>query len=319
MASQPDAVAAPAVRKSGRSRGLGSWSPASLIFVGPALVMLAIFLVYPVINTLYLSLYGGLGFDAGRLRFVGLGNYIKLLTTDKAFLNLHFPPAGALFNNVLWLILFVPGVVLIGLVIAVVAARVRYEAFMKAVVFLPMAIAATALGVIWRFVYAPERDTGLLNAILGIFNVGPISWLGRPEIVNYALIVVGIWGAAGFATVVLSAALKSISTEILEAARVDGATEGQIFWRVIVPMLSLPISVVAVTQVISVIKLFDLIYVMTGGGPGTSSRVVAFTMFQEAFSAGRGGYGAAVAVVMLIILLPVIIFNIRRFRTEAVT
>jgi len=131
--------------------------------------------------------------------------------------------------------------------------------------------------------------------------------------------VVGIWGAAGFATVVLSAALKSISTEILEAARVDGATEGQIFWRVIVPMLSLPISVVAVTQVIGVIKLFDLIYVMTGGGPGTSSRVVAFTMFQEAFSAGRGGYGAAVAVVMLIILLPVIIFNIRRFRTEAVT
>jgi alpha-glucoside transport system permease protein len=287
--------------------------------VGPAVVILAIFLIYPVINTLYLSLYGGLGFDADRLRFVGLGNYIKLLTTDKAFLNLHFPPAGALFNNILWLILFVPGVVLIGLVIAVVAARVRYEAFMKAVVFLPMAIAATALGVIWRFVYAPERDTGLLNAILGIFNVGPISWLGRPEIVNYALIVVGIWGAAGFATVVLSAALKSISTEILEAARVDGATEGQIFWRVIVPMLSLPISVVAVTQVISVIKLFDLIYVMTGGGPGTSSRVVAFTMFQEAFSAGRGGYGAAVAVVMLLILLPVIIFNIRRFRTEAVT
>jgi len=177
MASQPDAVAAPAVRKSGRSRGLGSWSPASLIFVGPALVMLAIFLVYPVINTLYLSLFGGLGFKADPHRFVGLGNYIKLLTTDKAFLNLHFPPAGALFNNVLWLILFVPGVVLIGLVIAVVAARVRYEAFMKAVVFLPMAIAATALGVIWRFVYAPERDTGLLNAILGIFNVGPISWL----------------------------------------------------------------------------------------------------------------------------------------------
>jgi alpha-glucoside transport system permease protein len=320
MASgQPTAVPAPAVRRGKRSRGLGSFSPASLLFVGPAVVMLAIFLVYPVINTLYLSLFGGLGFDTDPKRFVGLGNYVKLLTTDKAFLNLHFPPAGALFNNVLWLVLFVPGVVLIGLVIAVVAARVRYEAFMKAVVFLPMAIAATALGVIWTFVYAPDRDTGLINAILGIFNVGPISFLGRPEIVNYALIVVGIWGAAGFATVVLSAALKSISTEILEAARVDGATEGQIFWRVIVPMLSLPISVVAVTQVIGVIKLFDLIFVMTAGGPGTSSRVVAFTMFQEAFAANRGGYGAAVAVIMLIILVPVIIFNIRRFRTEAVT
>ena len=315
------AAAAPAVaaRARKRGRGLGDWNLTGLVFIGPALILLAVFLVYPVLVTLRLSLLGGLGFDVDRLNFVGLDNFVRLLTKDPAFLDLDFPPSGALFNNVLWLVVYVPVCVGLGLIIAVVAGRVRYEALIKAIVFLPMAIAATALGVIWRFVYAPDPDIGLVNAAIGVVGADPIPFLGRPELVNYALIAAGIWGSVGFATVILSAALKGISTEILEAARVDGATEGQIFRRIIVPMLSLPISVVAVTFVISVIKLFDLIYVMTQGGPGTSSRVIAFTMFSEAFAANRAGYGAAVAVVMLVILLPVIIFNIRRFRTEAVT
>ena len=300
-----------------RNRSLEGFSPTGLLFVAPAMLLLGAFLIYPVIWTIRLSFFGGLGVDPQN--FVGLGNYIRLLTQDKLFLDLSWPPSGALFNNILWLVLFVPLTVFLGLVIAVVASRVRYEALIKAIVFLPMAIAATAIAVIWRFVYFPNENIGLLNALLGIFGADAIAWLGRPELVNYALIAVGIWGSVGFATVVLSAAMKGISTEIFEAARVDGATEGQIFWRIIVPMLSLPISVVAITQVIAVVKLFDLIFVMTGGGPQNSSRVIAFTMFHEAFSANRYGYGAAVAVIMLIILLPVVIFNIRRFRTEAVT
>jgi alpha-glucoside transport system permease protein len=198
------------------------------------------------------------------------------------------------------------------------ATRVRYEAWIKAIVFLPQAIAAASLAVIWSFVYSPNGNTGLLNALLGIFNAGPVALLGNPDTVNWALIAVGIWGSVGFATVILSAAIKGISTEVLEAARVDGATETQIFRRIIVPMVSLPISVVAVTLVVNVIKLFDLIYVMTRGGPGTSSRVIAFSMYQEAFPQGQFGYGAAIAVVMLILLIPVMIFNIRRFRAEAV-
>jgi alpha-glucoside transport system permease protein len=129
---------------------------------------------------------------------------------------------------------------------------------------------------------------------------------------------VGTWGSVGFATVILSAAIKSISSEVLEAARVDGATETQIFWRIIVPMVSLPISVVAVTLVVGVIKLFDLIFVMTTGGPGASSRVIAFSMYQEAFPSGQFGYGAAIAIVMLLLLVPIMIFNIRRFRADAV-
>lgn len=280
-------------------------SPTALIFIGPAIVVLAVFMVYPAIQTIILSFENG------------LGNYIQLLTADPRFIRFSFPPSGALFNNILWLIFYTGGCIVIGLIVAVMATRVRYERIVKAIVFLPMAIAATALGVIWRFVYSPDVDTGLLNAILGVVNVGPISWLGNPGFVNTALIIAGIWGSAGFAVVILSAALKGISSEILEAARVDGATEAQIFRRIIVPMLSLPISVIAVTLTINVIKLFDLVYVMTEGGPGNASNVIAVQMYQQ-FGARNFDYSATVAVVMLVILIPVMIFNIRRFRSERV-
>ena len=280
-------------------------SPTALIFIGPAVILLAVFMVFPAIRTIVLSFENG------------LDNYVQLLTADPRFIRFSFPPSGALFNNILWLIFYTGGCIVVGLVVAVMATRVRYERIVKAIVFLPMAIAATALGVIWRFVYAPDADTGLLNAILGVVNVGPISWLGSATFVNTALIVAGIWGSAGFAVVILSAALKGISSEILEAARVDGASEGQIFRRIIVPMLSLPISVIAVTLTINVIKLFDLVYVMTEGGPGNASNVIGVQMYQQ-FSARNFDYSATVAVVMLIVLIPVMVFNIRRFRSERV-
>jgi len=293
-----------------------NWS--TLLFLGPAIVLLLVFIVYPTIYTIFLS------FNRGRRgefsNWVGLDNFTSLLTRDPDFLDLtHFPPSGALFNNVLWIIFYVGFVLFLGLVVAVMATRVRYETAIKAIVFLPMAIAATALGVIWLFVYSPDPNIGLLNAILGIFHVGPISWLGDTAWVNAALIAVGVWGSVGFATVILSAAIKAIPTEIMEAARTDGANERQIFTRIIVPMVSLPMSVLAVTLIVNVIKLFDLIFIMTSGGPGTASRVVAFTMYQESFPSGQFGKGAAVAVIMLIVLIPLMIFNLRRFRTAAVT
>src|SRR5205085_11434489 len=226
--------------------------------------------------------------------------------------------SGALWNNVLWIVFYTSIVIFLGLIIAVVAARVRYESVIKAIVFIPMAIAATALAVIWKFVYAPDANIGLLNALLGTVGIAPISWLGDEGLVNFALIAVGIWGSVGFATVILSAAVKSIPAEVIESARVEGATERQIFSRMILPMVSLPISVLAVTLVVNVIKLFDLIYVMTFGGPGKASRLIAFTMYQQAFQSGQYWYGSAVAVVMLVLLIPLIYFNVRRFRTKAV-
>lgn len=300
-----------------RSGTLGGGFPwAALVFMSPAALLLLAFLVYPTVYTLFLSFNRG---RAGEFsEWVGVDNWVRLFTEDPNFLRLGFPPSGALWNNVLWLVFYVSLTVLLGLIIAVMATRVRYEASIKAIIFLPQAIAATSLAVIWRFVYAPDANVGLMNATLGTVGVGPLSLLGNPDTVNWALIAVGIWGSVGFATVILSAAIKGISSEVLEAARVDGATETQIFWRVIVPMVSLPISVVAVTLVVNVIKLFDLIFVMTAGGPGAASRVIAFSMYQEAFPQGQFGYGATIAVVMLLLLVPVMIFNIRRFRAEAV-
>ena len=218
----------------------------------------------------------------------------------------------------LWIIFYTGFVLGLGLLIATLASRVRYESLIKAAVFLPQAVAATALAVIWKFVYAPDANIGLLNAGLGVVHLGPISFLGDPNIVNWALIGVGTWASVGFATVILSAALKGIPTEIIEAARTDGANERQIFFRIILPMVSLPLSVLAVTLIVNVVKLFDLIYVMTNGGPGTASRVIGYTFYVEGFQAGLFGKAAAVAVVMMLILIPVMIFNIRRFRSASV-
>jgi alpha-glucoside transport system permease protein len=279
-----------------------------LLFLAPALLLVTLFLVYPTLSTLRMSLDRGLG--GNFTRFVGLDNYISLLNTPSF--------VGSIVNNVLWIIFYTSFVILFGLIIAVIAMRVRYESAIKAIVFLPMAIAATALGVIWALVYASDPKIGLLNALLGIVRAGPVSWLGDAGFVNAALIAVGIWGSTGFATVILSAALKGIPTEVLEAARTDGANEFQIFYRIIVPMVSLPISVLAVTLIVNVIKLFDIPYVMTQGGPGNASRVIAFEMYKQDFSSGQFGKAAAVAVIMLVLLIPVMVFNIRRFRSSAV-
>ena len=294
------------------------YDKSTLLFLGVPGLLMAVFLVYPTIYTIALS------FNRGRrgefTEWVGLSHYINLLTGDKSFLDVSvFPPEGAIWNNLLWAVFYTSLVIFLGLIVAVLASRVRYESIIKAVVFLPMAIAATALAIIWNFVYAPDANIGLLNAILSPFTERGISWLGNPSLVNAALIAAGVWGSVGFATVILSAALKSIPSEILEAARVDGATERQVFFGIIIPMVSLPISVLAVTLLVNVVKLFDLIYVLTNGGPGVKSRVIAFTMYYESIPGGQFGRGAAVAVIMLILLLPIMAYNIRRFRSSRVT
>jgi alpha-glucoside transport system permease protein len=291
-----------------------------IVFVLPALVVLALFLIYPAYYTIRLAFYEG-DFHYNFFHYVGLDNFKQLLTNDPDFLDLSkFPPGGALINNLRWVIFYISLSLLIGLGLAVLAVRVRYERVVKTVIFLPMAIAATAVGIIWLFVYSPDPDIGVLNAVLvGLdSSFHPIAWLGRPDLVNYALIFAYVWASVGFVMVVLSAAIKGIPAEIMEAARVDGAGEWNIFRRIMLPMLSLPISVVTIWLFINVIKVFDIIYVMTGGGPGTSSRVIAFTMYEETFHNGRPGYGAAVAVIMLILIAPVMVLNVRRFRSEKV-
>jgi alpha-glucoside transport system permease protein len=272
--------------------------------------------IYPAYYTVRLAFYkSGYLFDF--TNYVGLQNFRDLFQ-DKDFFDVsHFPPSGAVFNNLKWVVIYISLCLILGLALAVLTIRVRYESAVKSVIFIPMAISATAVAVIWLLVYSPNPDIGTVNAVLGVFGANPVSWLGQANTVNYAIIIAYVWASTGFAMVVLSAALKGIPTEIIEAARVDGAGEWNIFRRIMLPMLSLPISIVTVWLFINVIKVFDIIYVMTSGGPGTSSRVIAYTMFTETFG-GNPGRGAAVAVIMLLLTIPVMVLNIRRFKSERV-
>ena len=294
----------------------GGWQ--AIPFLAPALFLAFFGLIVPVIWTVALSVNRTRGLNFGD-EWLGFANYERLLTRDSRFLDTdEFPWSGAFVNNIKWLIIYPTLCLVLGLVTAVLATRVRYEAAFKAIIFVPMAISATAVGVIWRFVYSPDQDLGVLNAILGVFGGDPVSWLGRADTVNYAIIVGYVWASTGFVMVVLSAALKGISQEVIEAARTDGATEWDIFRRIQLPLLSLPIAVVTVWMIINVIKVFDIIYVMTTGGPGGASRVIAYSYYVETFENGKGGYGAAVAIVMILLVIPVMIWQIRRFRSEAV-
>jgi alpha-glucoside transport system permease protein len=312
----PGPVGRPRGRRLPSFFGRSGWQ--GLLFILPAVLVLGVLLVYPLIFTIVYS-FGNTNAKLEVTRWVGFDNYKTLFTTDKEFLNLDvFPPTGAFVNNLKWLVLYTTLSLGLGLLIAVLAARVRYEAALKAIVFIPMAISATAVAIIWRFVYEPDPNLGVLNAAVSGLGGDPISWIGRADTVNYALIFAYVWASTGFAMVVLSAALKGISEEVIEAARTDGASEWDIFRRIQLPLLSLPISVVTVWLLINVIKVFDIIYVLTGGGPGGASEVIAFSMVDETFTNGEGGYGAAIAVVMLLLIIPIMAFNIRRFRSERV-
>lgn len=291
------------------------------IWLLPAFLFIAVFLVYPVIDTLRISFMND---DSSA--YVGLENYQFVFTNSTT--------QSALLNNVLWLVLFTVLAVGLGLIIAVLTGRVRYEALAKAVIFIPMAISFVAAAVIWRFMYAfkPEGFTqiGLVNAAGTGVGLEPIAWLVEHQLPyvdqllpiplhtnNFALIAVGVWMWTGFAMVVLSAGLKGISTEVIEAARVDGASEWQIFWRITIPMLSPTIAVVATTLVIQALKKFDMVWVMTAGNFGTD--VVATLMFKEMFNFRDFGRSATLAVILLAAILPVMLITIRRFRRQEET
>lgn len=277
----------------------------ALVYLAPAVVLLGVYLVYPVINTIYLSF-----FDRFSREYVGWANYQYLFSSRDMLLVFR--------NNVLWLVLFTTTTLVIGLLMAVLANQVRYEAVAKAIVFVPMAVSFTAAAVIWRFmyIYSPPEfgQIGVMNALLDSLGMQPVPWITNPKVNNYALILAGIWMWTGFALVVISAGLKGIPPEVIEAARIDGASERQIFWYIILPMLKSVLAVVAVTLIINSLKVFDLVYVMTFGNYNTD--VMANRMFKEMFMFGNFGRASAVAVVLLLAIIPIMAFNIRRFRRE---
>jgi alpha-glucoside transport system permease protein len=212
----------------------------------------------------------------------------------------------------------VSGTVSIGLVFAVLASRVRYESQAKSVIFLPMAVSFVGAGVIWALMYAfrppGQAQIGLLNAIITALGSDPVAFLITPPLNTLMLIIVGIWIWTGFCMTMLSAALKSVPEDIIEAARIDGANEVQIFFKIMVPIILPTITVVVTTMVINVLKLFDIVYVMTGGNYKTD--VIAVRMYTEMYINYHTGRGTAIAVVLILLIIPFMYMNIQRFLEE---
>ncbi len=280
------------------------WVP--WIYVAPALLFLAFFLIYPSIDTFRLSF-----FDKRGEIFVGFHNYIYSFTNSTML--------TAFRNNALWVVVFTLCTVSFGLILAVLLDRVRYERIIKSIIFIPMAISMVGAGTIWKFVYAFRpagvSQIGLLNALVVAFGGQPIGWLiDRPWVNNFCLIVVGIWMWTGFCMVILSAAYKNIPKELLEAARIDGASEWQAFWRVTLPLLKSTIAVVTTTMIVFVIKIFDIVYVMTNGN--FSTEVLANRMYKEQFSFRNYGLASAIAVILLLLVIPMMFANLRRFKQQ---
>ncbi|MEL6232226.1 MAG: sugar ABC transporter permease [Cyanobacteria bacterium J06627_3] len=298
------------------------------VYMGPAVLMLTAYLVLPSLRTLYISF-----FDSRSENFVGLKNYAFALTNPDMVI--------AFRNNLLWLVLVSGLSVGLGLIIAVLVDRVKYESAAKSLIFLPMAISFVGASVIWRFIYAfkpaGSDQIGLLNAVRQTLGLEPLGWLierdgllepvwetlrvpsidGLPTLLplnTLALIAIMIWLQTGFCMVLLSAAVKGIPKDVIEAARIDGANELQIFRRIIIPMIMPTITVVTTTVVVAVLKVFDIVYVMTGGNLDTD--VIASRMIKEMFNFRNFGRGSAIATVLLLAVIPVMVTNIRRFTQQ---
>jgi alpha-glucoside transport system permease protein len=304
--------------------GRRPWVP--WLWLSPALLLAGVFLVYPTLDTLRRSFM-----DARAARFVGLDNYRYIVDNPDPLLG---DTHSALLNTLLWLVAYPLGVVLLGLAIAILASRVRWESLAKSAIFVPMAISFVAASVIWRFMFDFNPDVGTVNAAVTDLGGRGTAWLqdtGTPwawltsagpgtlpsplQLNNFSLIGVAVWMWTGFAVVVLSAGLKGIPRELQEAARVDGASEWQVLRHVVLPLLLPTVLVVGTTMVIQALKLFDLVWVMTGGAFKTD--VIASLFFRESFLLGQFGIGSALAVVLLLWVVPVAALTLRRFRTDA--
>ncbi|MFH2115824.1 MAG: sugar ABC transporter permease [Spirochaetota bacterium] len=285
------------------------------LYLAPALILMTVFIVYPTFSTMRLSLLDAHSLNSASTTCIqgqpcwGIFENYRYTLTNPEMLN-------ALRNNALWLLLMLPGTIAGGLFFALLADRVRFESLAKAILFMPMAISFVGASIIWRFVYAIESGSqvqiGLLNAILVKLGGQPVAWLSNPAINNISLMLVGVWLWAGFCMTILSAAIKGVPTEILEAARVDGANEWHVFWKIMLPTIMPTIVVVTTTMAVIVIKIFDVVFVMTGGNYGTE--VIANRMFKLIVT--NTGQSTAIAVLLIFLTVPIMIFNVRRFRKE---
>ncbi|HEY8307790.1 MAG TPA: sugar ABC transporter permease [Lapillicoccus sp.] len=279
------------------------------MFAGPAILAIGAYLIYPAVVTLVYSFQ-----NEDNTAWVGVKNYTSLLT-DPSFLQV-------LFNNLLWIIVVPAATVVLGLGVAVLADRLRPqgEKLSKTFIFLPMAISMVAAATIWRSIYeyqpAGAPQTGLLNAIFGLFNKGPFFWysIDTLHFNSLLLMIILIWTQVGYSMVLLSSAIKGVPEDTVEAGRIDGAGERRIFFSIVVPQIWPTVITVFITVLIGVMKVFDVVYVTTNGAFNTD--VIGRRFFDEMFTQGNNGFASAIVVILMIAIIPILIYQVRHFRAE---
>ncbi|MCL1628445.1 MULTISPECIES: carbohydrate ABC transporter permease [Roseinatronobacter] len=269
------------------------------LFLFPAMFALGLYLVYPVVGSFYRSLFNRAGDE-----FIGLGNYANLFA-EEAF-------RTAVFNNLLWVLVVPAMATFLGLLVAQLTDRMAWGNIAKSLIFMPMAISFVGASLIWKFVYSANPDIGIINSIRDSMGLSPVDPLQIPFWNNFFLMFILVWIQTGFAMVILSAALRGIPEETIEAAIIDGANPFEVFFQIKVPQIMGTIVVVWTTITILVLKVFDIVYTMTGGNFDTEilpSYMMSF-MFRD------DGRATAVAFVIMLLVLPVMIWNIRQARKE---
>ena len=316
-----------------RERAAGSWTPYAFVF--PLLVVFAGFYLWPAIVTLVSSLFRWSLLNPWSVTqrdewiFVGLENYTSTLTSDEFW--------SAVVNTMIWIVLFPLGVVVLSLFISLLVWHLaRAGGLFRSVFILPMTISLAATGVIWGFMYNPDSKVGVINAVLEtlgidfdvdwwILELHAGDWLSNPgmidlgfaeiRLINVALVIAGVWAFTGFGVITITAGLTGVPTELIEAAKVDGATTWQTMRRVLIPQLRAPIGVVAVISFIFALRTFDIVYVMTEGGPADSTTVVALLLWQQTYvflDSPQAGAAAATAVIMSAVLVVVCFPQLKR-------
>lgn len=289
----------------GRATGRFSRPLAVSIFVGPAVVLLLIGLVIPAIRTFYLSL---LSDDSSR--FLGLKNFQWAFSTSAI--------RQVLVNTLLWIVIAPVVTTVLGLSLALLVDKMRGQAFYKSLIFMPMAVSFVGASFIWRFVYEArdpaQPQVGLLSQIALWLGFHPPNWILEQPLNTFLLMVAMVWVQTGFAVVVLSAALKAVPEDVIEAARMDGAHGGRLLFLVTIPMIRNTLIVVLTTVMITTLKVFDIVRTMTGGNFGT--QVLANEMYSQSFVQFNIGRGSALATILFLAVLPLVIYQIRQLRRE---
>jgi alpha-glucoside transport system permease protein len=278
------------------------------LFLAPALIALGVYLAYPVVETLRLSLTQRI--PGGGSEWVGFDNYAAMFAQPKFW--------EALQNNMLWLLIVPAFSTAFGLLAAQLTDRIRWGNFAKSLIFMPMAISFVGAAVIWKLVYdtRPEdvAQIGILNAIIVQFGATPQTWLTIPFWNSVFMMIVLIWIQTGFAMVILSAALRGVPEDTVEAAIVDGASPFQIFFKIKVPQIMPTIVVVWTTITIVVLKVFDIVFAMTNGQWET--QVLANYMYDQLFRANDWGIGSASAMIIMLLVTPILVWNVYNARKE---